>query len=71
MRDEDQSPVVRAECALELLDRRQVEVVRRLVEDEAAGSARGLDGELRTRPLTRREASGRPQDVARVEVELR
>ena len=71
MRDEDQRPLVRAECPLQLLDRRQVEVVRRLVEDEAAGSARSLNRELRTRPLARREASGRPEDVARVEVELR
>ena len=71
MRDEDQRPVVRAERTLELLDRRQVEVVRRLVEHEAAGSARGLNRELRARSLAGREASGGPEDMARVEVELR
>src|SRR6266498_3001218 len=41
-----------------------------LVEDEAAGTAGGLDGKLGTRPLPRRKAPCRPQHVRRVEVEL-
>jgi hypothetical protein len=53
MRDEQQCAVESAECALELLHGRQVEVVRRLVEDEAARTARRLHRELGARPLTR------------------
>ena len=64
-------PVEGAERALELLDGRQVEVVRRLVEDEAARAARRLNRELGARPLARRQASGAPNDVLCVEVELR
>ena len=52
MRDEDQRPVVDAECPLELLDRRQVEMVRRLVADEAAGSARVLNRQISPSSLT-------------------
>jgi hypothetical protein len=43
VRDEDERAVERAERALELLDGGQVEVVRRLVEHEAAGAARRLE----------------------------
>ena len=71
MRDEDERAVERAQRALELLDRGQVEVVRRLVEHETARSARRLERELGPRPLTRRETPGRPQHVVGVEVELR
>ena len=70
MCDEKQRPVERAQRPLELLDRRQVEVVRRLVEHEAPRSARRLERKLGPRPLARREAPGRPQDVVGVEVEL-
>ena len=72
MGDEDQRARRRRdERPLELLDRRQVEVVRRLVEDEAARAARRLQRELGPRPLARREARAAPQHVLRVEVELR
>ena len=71
MRHEDERPVVDAESPLELLDRRQVEVVRRLVEDEAANATSRLHGELGARPLARREAARRPEHVGRVQIELR
>jgi hypothetical protein len=51
MRDEDQRPVVHAECPLELLARRQGVVFRRLVADEAAVDSRWVIRVLRTRPL--------------------
>ena len=47
MRDEQHRPVVAGERALELLDRLDVEVVRRLVEDEAVDAARGEERETR------------------------
>jgi hypothetical protein len=53
MGDEDQRPVVDRERPLELLDRRQVEMVRRLVEDEAARASRRLQCEFRPRALAR------------------
>ena len=56
MRDEDERAVERAQRPLELLDRGQVEVVRRLVEHEAACPARRLERELGPRALARREA---------------
>ena len=71
MGDEEQRPVVNAERALELLDRGEIQMVRGLVEDEAAGSASALDGELRARPLAGRQAPRRAQDVLGIEVELR
>ena len=71
MRDEEQRPVEGAERTLELLYRRQVEVVRRLVEHEATGPARSLERELGPSPLARREAPGPPQHMVRVQVELR
>ena len=55
MRDDDERAVVRLQRRLELLDRLQVEVVRRLVEDEAVDPARSQLRELRPRPLARRE----------------
>src|SRR2546430_9253981 len=58
------------ERGLELLDRRQVEVVRRLVEDEAVHAASRRERERRARPLARREAASRPQDVVGAETEL-
>ena len=70
MRDEDQRPVVDGQRPLELLERGQVEVVGRLVEDEAASCPGRLLGELRPRPLARRKARSRPQHMLRVEVEL-
>ncbi len=39
MRDDDEAAVVAGERRLELLDRLEVEVVRRLVEDQAVDAA--------------------------------
>jgi hypothetical protein len=71
MRDEEERAVEDAERPLELLDGGKVEVVRRLVEDEAARAARRLHRELGARPLTWREAPPGSKDVQRIEVELR
>jgi hypothetical protein len=71
VRDEDERAVEPAQRALELLDRRQIEVVRRLVEHQTARSARRLERELGPRSLTRRETLARPQHVVGVEIELR
>jgi hypothetical protein len=71
VRDQEQRALESAERALQLLDGRQVEVVRRLVEDEATRAASRLNRELGARPLARRQASGAPDDVLCIEVELR
>jgi hypothetical protein len=68
--DEEQRAVEHAQRPFQLLDRGQVEVVRRLVEHEAARPARGLQRELGTRPLAGREAAGGAHHMLRVEVEL-
>jgi hypothetical protein len=70
VRDEDERAVEPAQRALELLDRRQIEVIRRLVEHETARSARRLERELGPRSLTRRKTPGRAHYVVGVEVEL-
>jgi hypothetical protein len=51
VRHEQERAVECAKGALELLDGRQVEVVRRLVEHEATGPARRLHRELGASPL--------------------
>ena len=51
VRDEQHRAVVAGERALELLDRLDVEMVRRLVEDEAVDAARGEQREHRARAL--------------------
>jgi hypothetical protein len=71
MGDENQRAVEGAERALELLHGGEVEVVRRLVEDEAARTARRLHRELGARPLARRQASAPPNNVLSVQIELR
>ena len=71
MRDEEQRAFESPERALQLLHGRQVEVVRRLVEDETTSAASGLNCELGARPLSRRQASGAPNDMLCVEIELR
>ena len=53
VRDEDDRAGVAVERGLELLDRRQVEVVRRLVQDEAVDALRRRAGELGARSLAR------------------
>src|SRR6185436_5829102 len=59
------------ESALELLDRLDVEVVRRLVEDEGVDAAGGEEREAGARALARRERHGRAQDVLGAKAELR
>src|SRR5438105_12036170 len=61
VRHEDDGALEGLERGLELLDRRQVEVVRRLVEDEAVHAARRRERERRARPLAWREATSRAQ----------
>ena len=51
--DHDRRSLVDDERGLELLDRLEVEVVRRLVEHEAVDAARHQLGEVRARPLAR------------------
>jgi len=71
VRDEDQRAVVDGQRPLELLDGGQVEVVRRLVEHEAARAAGRLQRQLRARPLAGGQARASAQHVLRVEVEFR
>ena len=63
-------PGVVLERRLELLDRGQVEVVRRLVEHEAVDALRAEQRERRPRPLAGRERVGGPGDVLGAEPEL-
>src|SRR5579884_3914935 len=51
--DEQHRPVVAGERPLELLDRLDVEVVRRLVQDEAVDAARGDERQAGPRALAR------------------
>src|SRR5439155_8586206 len=60
-----------AERRFELLDRLDVEMVRRLVEDEAVDAPGDEEGERCARPLPRRKSSGAPEDLTRPEAELR
>ena len=53
--DEQDRPVEAVERRLELLDRRQVEVVRRLVEHEDVGAVGHQQGQRRPGPLARRQ----------------
>ena len=64
-------PVVGLERRLELLDRLEVEVVRRLVEDEAVHAAGREQRERGPRALARRERRRGPDDVVGAERELR
>ena len=54
-RDDDERAVVAVERHLELLDRLEVEVVRRLVEEQQVDAARLELREVRPRPLARRQ----------------
>ena len=70
MRDDDQGAVPCRERLLELLHRLEVEVVRRLVENEEV-DAGGLElGEMGARALTRGEGLARASDVVGAEAEL-
>jgi len=51
VRDQHHRPLERVERTLQLLDCRDVEMVRRLVEDEAVDAARGEERDQRPRPL--------------------
>ena len=62
---------VRLESLLELLDRRQVEVVGGLVEHEQVHAAGLQQRERRAGPLPGRERRGGPRDVGGAEAELR
>jgi hypothetical protein len=54
-----------------LLDGLEVEVVRRLVEDQQVDAAGLQLGKVRPRPLSGRERRARAPDVLRAEPELR
>ena len=64
-------PVVVAKRQFELFDGLQVEMVRRLVEDEQVDAARLQLGEVGARPLARRERRAGPTDVIGAQAELR
>ena len=69
--DDDEAALERLERGLELLDRLEVEVVRRLVEHEAVDAAGGEQRQSRARALAGREARRRAADVVLAERELR
>src|SRR3954463_14064339 len=71
MGDQDHGAVVGREAALELLDRLDVEMVRRLVEHEAVDAVGGQEREAGASALARREGGGGAQDVVGAEAELR
>jgi hypothetical protein len=71
VRDQEQRAVEGGQCALEFFDGGEVEVVRGLVEREAADSPRREDGELGPRLLARRQTARAAADMVCVEVELR
>ena len=71
MRDEHDRALKHVQGALELLDRRNVEMVRRLVEHDAVDAARGEERDEGARTLAGREGAGVAQDVVGAEVELR
>ena len=63
MRDEDHRGVERLQLALEPLEARDVEVVRRLVEQQQVGVAAERARERRARQLAARERAQRPVEV--------
>ena len=70
MRDEQDGPVECVERPLQLLDRRNVEMVRRLVEDQAVDAARREQRDQRPRALAGRKRCRVAQDVVGAEAEL-
>src|SRR5262249_38942217 len=70
VRDHDNGSRVAGERRLELLDRLEIEIVRRLVEDEEIDAARLQPGEGWAGPLTGRERAARPFDMLCAESEL-
>src|SRR5207302_1481642 len=71
VRDEEDGADEAVERRLELLDRLEVEMVRRLVEDEAVDAARAEEGERRAASLAGGERGAGPVDVVGAEAELR
>src|SRR6185437_14767471 len=69
VRDEDDGGVQRRELALEPFDARDVEVVRRLVEEEEVGVAGERAGERRARQLASREGAQAAVEVVVGEAE--
>src|SRR6266542_6062997 len=67
---DDERPVEVGERLLELLDRLEVQVIRRLVEDEAVDAAGRDERELGARTLAGRERGAGPNDVVGAEAEL-
>jgi hypothetical protein len=51
--DQQHGSVEGVKRALELLDRRHIEVVRRLVQNQTVDAARREEGEERARPFSR------------------
>ena len=70
MRDEDDRGVDRLELALEPLEARDVEVVRRLVEEQQIGVAAERAGQRGSRQLSARECRERALEVVRREAEV-
>src|SRR5512146_1437745 len=70
VRDQHDGARERVERALELLDPRHVEMVRRLVEHETVHTARGKQGDERPRSLPRRERGALTQHILCTETEL-
>ena len=70
MGDEDDGAAERVEGDLELLDRREVEVVGRLVEHEQVRLPRHQHGQRRPGAFAGRQRDGRAQDVVGDEAEL-
>ena len=68
--DDDEGAIVRAQGLLELLDGLEVEVVRRLVEDEEVDASCLELGQVRPRPLPRRQRRPGAPDVVGAEPEL-
>ena len=71
MGDEQEGAVEGFECLLELLDCGQVEMVRRLVEDEEIHASSLEQGKAGSGALAGRERCGRTHDLMDAETELR
>src|SRR5579859_1955693 len=71
MSHEQDGAVVGGKRALELLDRLDVEVVRRLVENEAVHAASGQEREAGAGALAGRERRGSTENIVGAETELR
>jgi hypothetical protein len=68
--DQQQRPLVRVQRLLQLLDRRQVEVVGRLVQHQQVDPGRLQQRQRGPGPLARRQRAGRAQHVVGPQPEL-